>query len=84
MATDGALSTREQAETYARQAAEAERRGDHRRAALLYRAAFIALESNGDAEQLDSARGHDARRQWPAGGDTARAPAAADCSNEAE
>lgn len=59
MATDGELGRRERAETYARQAAEAERRGDHLRAALLYRAAFIALESNGEAEQLESARAHD-------------------------
>ncbi|HSU42313.1 MAG TPA: hypothetical protein VLJ38_22180 [Polyangiaceae bacterium] len=84
MATDGALSKHERAESYARQAAEAERRGDHLRAAVLYRAAFIALESTGEGEQLESNRGHDARRQWSAGGDTARAAAAADCSNEAE
>ena len=84
MATDGAVSRRERAETYARQAAEAERRGDHRRAAMLYQAAFIALEDNEGAEQLDSARGNDARRPWSAAGDPARAAAAADCSNEAE
>jgi hypothetical protein len=40
---------RERAEAYALQAAEAEQRGDHRMAAVLYQAAFLALESNDES-----------------------------------
>lgn len=84
MATDGELDKRERAETYARQAAEAERRGDHLRAAVLYRAAFIALESSGEGEHPDSAPVHDGRRGWPAAGNPARPARVADCCDEAE
>lgn len=49
MAANIQLGRRERAEAYALQAAEAERRGDHRTAAMLYQAAFLELESNDES-----------------------------------
>ncbi len=46
MAVDLRPGKRERAEAYALEAAHAERRGDHRAAARLYQAAFLALERN--------------------------------------
>jgi hypothetical protein len=44
---------RERAEAYAFQAAEAARRGDHRQAAVLYQAAFLALETKDESGEPD-------------------------------
>jgi hypothetical protein len=49
MAADIRPGKRERAEAYALEAADAERRGDHRAAAMLYQAAFLALESNDES-----------------------------------
>lgn len=81
MPSDVRSGKRERAEAYASEAAEAARRGDHRKAAMLYQAAFLALE-NRDGGELGEP--HDD------GADTTDEPSApaamveADCPEEAE
>lgn len=53
MPSDVRSGKRERAEAYAVQAAEAARRGDHRKAAVLYQAAFLALEKHDDSAEGD-------------------------------
>jgi hypothetical protein len=84
MASDVRTGRRERAEMYALEAADAARRGDHRKAAALYQAAFIALESNDEDEALDefASDGRAPEQQQAAG--QSGAQAATDRPDEAE
>jgi hypothetical protein len=82
MASDVRASRRERAEAYAQEAAEAAARGEHRKAAALYHAAFMALESDDEVDGR-AELGQERSREHHGDPEQAQVEVGADCLDEA-
>jgi hypothetical protein len=83
MASDLRASRRERAEAYAQEAAEAARLGEHRKAAALYHAAFMALESDDEGERGEALGTDEPSRERQGDPEQAQVKVGADCLDEA-